>query len=181
MDDMLKYFDPHDINKSSSTYNASKLEWLNAHYIKTLPYERLASEMLEFEIDFKAMPKGEVLLNSLRERSKTLVEMSQSARTIINAPSAYDEKAYAKFITPGSKENLAKFAEILGENLDAKGYEEMTGKFLEANGLKLKDLAQALRVALTGNSVSPGIFEVLEVLGADETKKRIRNILKENK
>ena len=181
MDDMLKYFDPHDINKSSSTYNASKLEWLNAHYIKTLPYERLASEMLEFEIDFKAMPKGEVLLNSLRERSKTLVEMSQSARTIINAPSAYDEKAYAKFITPGSKENLAKFAEILGENLDAKGYEEMTGKFLEANGLKLKDLAQALRVALTGNSVSPGIFEVLEVLGADETKKRIKNILKENK
>ena len=181
MDDMLKYFDPHDINKSSSTYNASKLEWLNAHYIKTLPYERLAKEMLSFDIDFKAMPKGEVLLNSLRERSKTLVEMSQSARTIINAPSAYDEKAYAKFITPESKENLAKFAEILGENLDAAGYEEMTAKFLEANGLKLKDLAQALRVALTGNSVSPGIFEVLEVLGADETKKRIKNILKENK
>ncbi|WP_170019818.1 glutamate--tRNA ligase [Campylobacter sp. RM16190] len=179
MEDMLKYFDPHDINKSSSTYNAQKLDWLNAHYIKTLPYDRLAKEMMEFGVDFKSMPKGEVLLNSLRERSKTLVEMSDSARVIINTPKVYDEKAYAKFINETSLKILAKFGEILNENLDAKGYEELTNKFLEANGIKLKDLAQALRVSLTGSSVSPSIFEVLEVLGSDEVKNRIKNIIKE--
>ncbi|QCD51848.1 glutamate--tRNA ligase [Campylobacter sp. RM16192] len=179
MEDMLKYFDPHDINKSSSTYNAQKLDWLNAHYIKTLPYDRLAKEMMEFGVDFKSMPKGEVLLNSLRERSKTLVEMSDSARVIINTPKVYDEKAYAKFINETSLKILAKFSEILNENLDAKGYEELTNKFLEANGIKLKDLAQALRVSLTGSSVSPSIFEVLEVLGSDEVKNRIKNIIKE--
>ncbi|WP_169975536.1 glutamate--tRNA ligase [Campylobacter sp. RM16191] len=179
IDDMLKYFDPHDINKSSSTYNAQKLDWLNAHYIKTLPYDRLAKEMMEFGVDFKSMPKGEVLLNSLRERSKTLVEMSDSARVIINTPKVYDEKAYAKFINETSLKILAKFSEILNENLDAKGYEELTNKFLEANGIKLKDLAQALRVSLTGSSVSPSIFEVLEVLGSDEVKNRIKNIIKE--
>ena len=181
IEDMLKYFDPHDINKSSSTYNAQKLDWLNAHYIKTLPYERLADEMKEFGVDFRALPKGELLLNSLRERSKTLVEMSQSAKAIIDAPAAYDEKAYAKFITPSSLEILAKFAEILTLNLDAAGYEKITNEFLEQNGLKLKDLAQALRVALTGSSVSPSIFEVLEVLGSKEIKQRIQNILKERK
>ncbi|WP_169767349.1 glutamate--tRNA ligase [Campylobacter curvus] len=181
IEDMLKYFDPHDINKSSSTYNAQKLDWLNAHYIKTLPYERLADEMKEFGVDFRALPKGELLLNSLRERSKTLVEMSQSAKAIIDAPAAYDEKAYAKFITPASLEILAKFAEILTLNLDAAGYEKITNEFLEQNGLKLKDLAQALRVALTGSSVSPSIFEVLEVLGSKEIKQRIQNILKERK
>lgn len=181
IEDMLKYFDPHDINKSSSTYNAQKLDWLNAHYIKTLPYERLADEMREFGVDFRALPKGELLLNSLRERSKTLAEMSQSAKAIIDAPAAYDEKAYAKFITPSSLEILAKFAEILTLNLDAAGYEKITNEFLEQNGLKLKDLAQALRVALTGSSVSPSIFEVLEVLGSAEIKQRIQNILKERK
>ena len=181
IEDMLKYFNPNDINKSSSTYNAQKLDWLNSHYIKTLPYERLAHDMLEFGVDFKALVKGELLLNSLRERSKTLIEMADSANAIINAPKSYDEKAWAKFINENSKEILAKFAQILDRDLDAKGYEELTNKFLEQNGLKLKDLAQALRIALTGSSVSPSIFEVLEVVGSNEIKKRIQNLLKEEK
>ena len=181
IEDMLKYFNPNDINKSSSTYNAQKLDWLNSHYIKTLPYERLAHDMLEFGVDFKALIKGELLLNSLRERSKTLIEMANSANAIINAPKSYDEKAWAKFINENSKEILAKFAQILDRDLDAKGYEELTNKFLEQNGLKLKDLAQALRIALTGSSVSPSIFEVLEVVGSNEIKNRIQNLLKEEK
>ena len=181
IEDMLKYFNPNDINKSSSTYNAQKLDWLNSHYIKTLPYERLAHDMLEFGVDFKALVKGELLLNSLRERSKTLIEMANSANAIINAPKSYDEKAWAKFINENSKEILAKFAQILDRDLDAKGYEELTNKFLEQNGLKLKDLAQTLRIALTGSSVSPSIFEVLEVVGSNEIKNRIQNLLKEEK
>ena len=101
--------------------------------------------MKEFGVDFRALPKGELLLNSLRERSKTLVEMGQIAKAIIDAPAAYDENAYAKFITPASLEILAKFSEILTLNLDAAGYDKITNEFLEQNGLKLKDLAQALR------------------------------------
>ena len=100
---------------------------------------------------------------------------------LINAPKSYDEKAWAKFINENSKEILAKFAQILDRDLDAKGYEELTNKFLEQNGLKLKDLAQALRIALTGSSVSPSIFEVLEVVGSNEIKNRIQNLLKEEK
>ncbi|MGG7047538.1 MULTISPECIES: glutamate--tRNA ligase [unclassified Campylobacter] len=181
IDDMLRYFDPHDINKSASTYNPSKLEWLNAHYIKTLPYERLAKDMLGFGVDFNAHPKGELLLNILRERAKTLIDMATAANSIINAPQIYDEKACAKFITPAALEILAKYAEILTLNLDAAGYEKITNEFLELNGIKLKDLAQALRVTLTGNSVSPSIFEVLEVLGSSEIKSRISKILKEKR
>ncbi|MBR8465419.1 glutamate--tRNA ligase [Campylobacter sp. faydin G-140] len=181
MEDMLKYFDPHDINKSSSTYNAQKLDWLNAHYIKTLPYERLARELREFGINLAELKKGELLLNSLRERAKTLIELADGAKAIINRPSAYDEKAMAKFINPQSVKILAKFSEILVVDLDANGYEALTAKFLEQNGLKLKDLAQALRVSITGTSVSPSIFEVLEVLGSDEVKTRILNLMKEVK
>ncbi|AJB46087.1 glutamyl-tRNA synthetase [Campylobacter fetus subsp. testudinum] len=178
MSDMLKYFDPHDINKSASTYNLTKLDWLNAHYIKTLPYERLADDMKFFGIDFRALDKGELLLNSLRERSKTLVELKNSALNIINSPETYDEKAVVKFINAESKELLKEYADNLEDkNITAKDCEDITISFLEKRGKKLKDIAQPIRIAITGSAVSPSIFEVIEVIGVKELKSRIAALL----
>ncbi|QQF52312.1 glutamate--tRNA ligase [Campylobacter fetus subsp. venerealis] len=178
MSDMLKYFDPHDINKSASTYNLTKLDWLNAHYIKTLPYERLADDMKFFGIDFRAFDKGELLLNSLRERSKTLVELKNSALNIINSPETYDEKAVAKFINTESKELLKEYAANLEDkNISAKDCEDITIAFLEKRDKKLKDIAQPIRIAITGSAVSPSIFEVIEVIGIKELKSRIAALL----
>lgn len=179
MSDMLKYFDPHDINKSASTYNLTKLDWLNAHYIKTLPYERLADDMKFFGIDFRALDKGELLLNSLRERSKTLVELKNSALDIINSPETYDEKAVAKFINDDSKVLLSEFCIALSDDMNnAEDIQSFALSFLEARGKKLKDIAQPLRIAITGTSVSPSIFEVVEVIGIKELKARIQKLLK---
>ncbi|AHE94870.1 TPA: glutamate--tRNA ligase [Campylobacter fetus subsp. venerealis] len=178
MSDMLKYFDPHDINKSASTYNLTKLDWLNAHYIKTLPYERLADDMKFFGIDFRAFDKGELLLNSLRERSKTLVELKNSALNIINSPETYDEKAVAKFINTESKELLKEYAANLEDkNISAKDCEDITIAFLEKRDKKLKDIAQPIRIAITGSAVSPSIFEVIEAIGIKELKYRIAALL----
>lgn len=179
MNDMLKYFDPHDINKSASTYNLTKLDWLNAHYIKTLPYERLADDMKFFGIDFRTLDKGELLLNSLRERSKTLVELKNSALNIINSPETYDEKAVAKFINDDSKVLLSEFCIALSDDMNnAEDIQSFVLSFLEARGKKLKDIAQPLRIAITGTSVSPSIFEVVEVIGIKELKARIQKLLK---
>lgn len=179
MNDMLKYFDPHDINKSASTYNLTKLDWLNAHYIKTLPYERLADDMKFFGIDFRTLDKGELLLNSLRERSKTLVELKNSALNIINSPETYDEKAVAKFINNDSKVLLSEFCIALSDDMNnAEDIQSFVLSFLEARGKKLKDIAQPLRIAITGTSVSPSIFEVVEVIGIKELKARIQKLLK---
>lgn len=179
MSDMLKYFDPHDINKSASTYNLTKLDWLNAHYIKTLPYERLADDMKFFGIDFRALDKGELLLNSLRERSKTLVELKNSALNIINSPETYDEKAVAKFINDDSKVLLSEFCIALSDDMNnAEDIQSFALSFLEARGKKLKDIAQPLRIAITGTSVSPSIFEVVKVIGIKELKARIQKLLK---
>ncbi|ANE34766.1 glutamyl-tRNA synthetase [Campylobacter hyointestinalis subsp. lawsonii CCUG 27631] len=178
MSDMLKYFDPHDINKSASTYNLTKLDWLNAHYIKTLPYERLADDMKFFGIDFRALDKGELLLNSLRERSKTLVELKNSALNIINPPETYDEKAVAKFITDDAKALLNEFKdELEDKDLSAKEYEEMTMAFLDKRGKKLKDIAQPIRIAITGGTVSPSIFEIIEVIGTKALKSRVVKLI----
>nr|WP_321427574.1 glutamate--tRNA ligase [uncultured Campylobacter sp.] len=179
MSDMLRLFDPKDINKSASTYNLSKLEWLNAYYIKNSGFYELADEMLFFGIDFRGLPKGELLMSLLQERAKTLLDIKAGVELIINAPSSYDEKAMKKFVNDESKALLAQYLAEFKENLEnTSEFEHFTMEFLNSKGKTLKDLAQNVRIALTGGSVSPGIFEMMEVLGASEVKKRILEFLK---
>ena len=179
MSDMLRLFDPKDINKSASTYNLSKLEWLNAYYIKNSGFYELADEMLFFGIDFRALPKGELLMSLLQERAKTLLDIKAGVELIINAPSSYDEKAMKKFVNDESKALLAQYLAEFKEDLEnTSEFEHFTMEFLNSKGKTLKDLAQNVRIALTGGSVSPGIFEMMEVLGASEVKKRILEFLK---
>ena len=179
MSDMLRLFDPKDINKSASTYNLSKLEWLNAYYIKNSGFYELADEMLFFGIDFRGLPKGELLMSLLQERAKTLLDIKAGTELIINAPSSYDEKAMKKFVNDESKALLAQYLAEFKESLEnTSEFEHFTMEFLNSKGKTLKDLAQNVRIALTGGSVSPGIFEMMEVLGASEVKKRILEFLK---
>ena len=179
MSDMLRLFDPKDINKSASTYNLSKLEWLNAYYIKNSGFYELADEMLFFGIDFRALPKGELLMSLLQERAKTLLDIKAGAELIINAPSSYDEKAMKKFVNDESKALLAQYLAEFKDGLEnTSEFENFTTEFLNSKGKTLKDLAQNVRIALTGGAVSPGIFEMMEVLGASEVKKRILEFLK---
>ena len=179
MSDMLRLFDPKDINKSASTYNLSKLEWLNAYYIKNSGFYELADEMLFFGIDFRGLPKGELLMSLLQERAKTLLDIKAGTELIINAPSSYDEKAMKKFVNDESKALLAQYLAEFKEGLEnTSEFEHFTMEFLNSKGKTLKDLAQNVRIALTGGSVSPGIFEMMEVLGASEVKKRILEFLK---
>lgn len=179
MSDMLRLFDPKDINKSASTYNLSKLEWLNAYYIKNSGFYELADEMLFFGIDFRGLPKGELLMSLLQERAKTLLDIKAGVELIINAPSSYDEKAMKKFVNDESKALLAQYLAEFKDGLEnTSEFEHFTMEFLNSKGKTLKDLAQNVRIALTGGSVSPGIFEMMEVLGANEVKKRILEFLK---
>ena len=179
MSDMLRLFDPKDINKSASTYNLSKLEWLNAYYIKNSGFYELADQMLFFGIDFRGLPKGELLMSLLQERAKTLLDIKAGVELIVNAPSSYDEKAMKKFVNDESKALLAQYLAEFKEGLEnTSKFEHFTMEFLNSKGKTLKDLAQNVRIALTGGSVSPGIFEMMEVLGANEVKKRILEFLK---
>ena len=177
MEEMKRYFDPNHISKSASTFNQTKLEWLNAHYIKSSGDDELVAQLVEFGVDIRSHAKKHLIAQQYKQRAKTLAEMADGIKALLNRPSCYDEKAHKKFITENSLSLLAKFKEILGVNLSAKECEEETMKFLDANGVKLKDLAQPLRVAITGGSVSPSIFEICEILGSDEVKIRISNLI----
>lgn len=175
--ELERLFDPHHISKSASSCNFKKLEWLNAHYIKTLPFERINNQLKELGLDLSSIPKAEFLLDLLRERAKTLLEIISGAKDILEAPKHYDEAAMNKFIKNENLAFLKNYVDELEAQNSAGEFEDFTNKFLEKNGIKLKDIAQALRIALTGSAVSPSIFEVLEFLGVQECKQRIQKFL----
>lgn len=177
LEDLKQLFDPNHINKSASCYNFKKLEWLNAHYIKTLPFEELNRQLKALGFDLSAYEKAGFLLDMLRERSKTLLEIISSAKSLINDPKEYDEKAMQKFVNEKSLLLLQNYSNELNNQSNAKDFEDFTNEFLQKNDIKLKDLAQTIRIALTGSAVSPSIFEVLEFLGVQKSKDRIQNLL----
>ncbi|MBZ7953723.1 MULTISPECIES: glutamate--tRNA ligase [Campylobacter] len=178
LEDLKKVFNPNHINKSASCYNFKKLEWLNAHYIKTLPFEEINHQLKELEFDLSVYEKAEFLLDLLRERAKTLLEIINGAKSIIEVPKNYDEQAINKFVNEKNLDLLKKYANELSNQSLASDFESFTNEFLQKNDVKLKELAQPIRIALTGTAVSPSIFEVLEFLGVEECKKRMEIFLK---
>jgi glutamyl-tRNA synthetase len=175
MQEMIELFDPNDINASASAFNAQKLDWLNAHYIKTLPAPQLMEELLAFDVDLRNHPQGELLLDSLRERAKTLIDLANGAKSILNKPQSYDEKAVKKFINENTLMLLNDFAKALSQSSASlhSEFEEVAKGVLEAHNVGLGKLAQPIRIAITGTSVSPSVFEVMAVLGKDEVLNRI--------
>lgn len=184
MEEMLEWFDPNTINKSASAYNKEKLLWLNAHYIKSASYERICDLLKPFGVDVSLHVKKELLIDALKDRAKTMKEFALLAQQIIETPTTYDETAVAKFLSKEAVGILEAYLDALHvkQNLAlAQEFEVFTKEFLEQQGLKLKDLAQSIRIAMVGSSVSPAIFDVLEIIGYNEVLKRIQNLLSKQK
>lgn len=180
--DMLKLFDPNDINKSASAYNADKLLWLNSQYIKTLHVDRLAEVLKDYDLDLSSFKNKEKLINVLRDRVKTMIELANSAKSIINEPTTYDEKSVKKFLQGDALEILKEFNDELknrGNREKTEEFEEVAKSFLEKKSLKLKDLAQPIRIAIVGSAVSPSVFEVLSIVGFELVIKRIDKLIGE--
>ncbi len=179
--EMLELFDPKEINKSASAYNAQKLLWLNAHYIKNASYERLIEELKSFGVNIEDHDKREILVDALRDRAKTLVEFAEMARAILDAPRNYDEKAMKKFINEEAIGILRKYAAYLGISESPLhlpvDFEQVTKAFMEKEGLKMKQLAQPIRIAMVGSAVSPSVYDVLSIVGKEEAIRRIEALI----
>jgi glutamyl-tRNA synthetase len=184
LSEMQEFFDPSDINKSASAYNAQKLEWINTQYIKSLPTKRLIDVLKEYGTDLSEFEKAEDLVNLLRDRAKDMNEFSLMASSILNTPKEYDEQAVTKFLNKESLELLSAYNEVLkasGDLISTQDFEIKAKELLEMQGKKLKDLAQPIRIAMVGNAVSPSVFDVLSVVGYKNVIQRIDNLLDRSK
>ncbi|NLM99568.1 MAG: glutamate--tRNA ligase [Campylobacteraceae bacterium] len=175
--EMIELFNPYEINSSASAFNAQKLDWLNAHYIKTLPAKYLIEELKKEDIFIENHPEKELLIDSLRQRSKNMIELAMGIKSILDEPKEYDEKAVKKFI---NEEAILLLEEFNGELLrDEDGdYDGLLKRILAKHEIGFGKLAQPIRIALTGSSVSPSVGDVIAILGKKETLKRVENFNK---
>ena len=193
-EEMIAAFDLPQIGRSPARFDFAKLENLNGHYIRASSDADLLAEIERLlphiapgpELSGGLTPdlraKFLAAMPGLKERAKTLVELIDSARYLYaQRPVALDEKAAALLDTGGRALLTDLTAELAAvEPWTAEMTEAAVRAFSERAGLKLGAIAQPLRAALTGRTTSPGIFEVLSVLGKDETLARLSDQANDN-
>ena len=179
-EELIEKFTLDNVGKSAAVFNPEKLQWLNGWYIRNKPPEEIAGLvlpiLLDKGIDAELDNKLVMIVKELSQRAKTLLDIADSLGYFYADEIEYDEKAAGKFLTPGTADVLKELTERLSltEPFTAEEIQKVFEGMMEERGMKLGTIAQPVRVALTGGTVSPGIFEVTEILGKDDVIKRLK-------
>jgi len=179
VEEMIRFFDITDVNKSASAFNGEKLAWLNQQHMMRDPAARLI-EPLRRLLSCDGVQAGddaqlEQIVLAQRERAKTLKEMSDNSRFFFAAPTAYDDKAVRKHVTADVLALLEDVARELAELEDwtAPALHALINGFAVGKRLSLGKLAQPIRLAVCGGTISPPIDATLAILGRTESLARI--------
>jgi len=180
LEEMVRLFDIADVNKSASVFDVHKLTWLNQQHMMRAPAASLAP-VLRWHLNRAGIGAAddatlERIVLAQRERSKTLLEMAQNSLFFFRAPAAYDEKAVRKHVTPEALELLADARSKLAQLNDwsAAAIHELINAVAVARGASLGKLAQPIRLAVCGGTISPPIDATLEILGREESIERLQ-------
>jgi glutamyl-tRNA synthetase len=178
--ELIEKFDLEHLGRSAGMFDASRMTALNAKHIQAKSASELVPDLLP-HLRRSGIDAGEdeftrKVVETLQPRSKTLKDMAQGARFYYVDTPEMDEKAAAKFLTPDVRDMRDQIADAIDAVSDftQPSLEEIFKKVMEDFNLGFGKIAQPLRVAVTGTTVSPGIFEMLLALGKDRTVERIR-------
>lgn len=182
---IIQWFDTDAIGKSPARLDLAKLTHINAHYLREADNQRLldlSREFLKAKLarEMTAIEETRLLrgMNGLKQRAKTLVELADSAAFYCALP-PLDDKAM-KFTTPEAKTLIQAVISCLEITSDftESTLEGLVRQVAEQTGQKLGNIAQPLRVALTSSTISPSVFEIMEVLEKEETLNRLKAFVK---
>jgi glutamyl-tRNA synthetase len=183
-EELIEHFDLKHVGASSAVFDVAKLDWLSHQWIKQTPSAGLAEALVPFveRAGLRVPPDRAWLarvIDSLKERARTLQEMVEAGHFYFRAPAAWEPEAVRKLFTPDGIARLRLLADRLGAlaPFDAEHVESLVRQLAAERGLKLVDLAQLARLAVTGRTISPPIFQVMALLGRDETLARIEAAL----
>jgi glutamyl-tRNA synthetase len=187
-DELIEKFSMENIGKSAAIFNPEKLLWLNSQYIMNTDAEKLAQMVMSFLVREGIISEGKLIdlkwlskaVSTFRERAKTLAELARLLRYYIVEYVEYDEKAKTKFLNEKSRDILIELKDNLEtlKDFSASELDKTFRSIIEKHNIKLGSLAQPVRVAITGGTESPGIFEVLEIVGKEKTIKRLDRAIK---
>lgn len=182
-EELIEKFSLEHIGKSAGVFDMDKLLSLNADHIKIMPPRALTLHLLPFmKARGYAAEEGPYLdqvILTLNARSKTLDEMAEAARFYYEDTVSYDPVAADKFLKTEALEPLTLLVQKLESTPDftVAGLEAIFLSVMETTGLKLGKIAQPVRVALTGKTASPGIFEIMEILGINQVIARLKKAI----
>ncbi len=183
-EELIEKFSLEHVGKSAAVFNPDKLLWLNSHYITSMDQKEIIIRLRPYLITDGLIKEDTVLddawmgkvIASLKERCRTLIEFTSAARYFFSDEVETDPEAAKKFLTPGNRGVLEDVLKRI-ESLSAFSETDIDSLFkaiMADRGIKMGQVAQPVRVALTGRTVSPGIFEVIDILGKDKVIRRIR-------
>ncbi|HLW90939.1 MAG TPA: glutamate--tRNA ligase family protein, partial [Roseiarcus sp.] len=186
-EEMVEAFDLSLIGRSPSRFDFAKLENMNGHYMRATPDAELAAALIDAlpylpggpafaaKLDAAARAKLLAAMPGLKERAKTLIELLDGAGYLFaERPLALDDRA-SEIVAHGGRAHIAALLprlRALGE-WTSLAIEAAVRDYADESGAKLGQIAQPLRAALTGRATSPGIFDVLAVLGREESLGRL--------
>lgn len=186
-EELIQHFNLENITTSAAVFNPEKLLWINQEYIKNTPPLELAPSWEPILVKENILPEGHGLsmeeiarpIASLNQRATTLVEMAQKSAFYFKTELEFDEKAQAKFLTPEAQPLLQSLVSKLANlnDFSESALETTFKEIVEQADIKLGKLAQPVRIALTGKKESPGIYEVLHLLGKDVSISRLNNAI----
>ncbi len=183
LDEMIQLFDITDVNKAASSFNTDKLLWLNQHYIKTSTPEHIAQHlswhMGQHGIDPSVGPALVEVVKLQQERAKTLVEMATNSVFFYRAAETYDDKAAKKNLTANSLTLLTEMGQRLSTLADWQAepiHDEIKACSVE-NEVGMGKVAQPIRVAVTGTTISPPLDTTLAILGRERTLSAIQKAI----
>jgi glutamyl-tRNA synthetase len=181
--ELIEKFGFDHVGAGGAKYDLKKLAAVQGEHVRLLPAARIAQLALPFVHARAGLegvqaddPRLVPAFESVRVRASTLADAAERVDFYFREP-VFDDAARKKFLTPAVAPHLAGLAEVVAstESFSAPELEQRTDAWLAANGLAMKDVAQAARVALTGRSAAPGLFEIMLVLGRDESVRRVRH------
>ncbi len=184
LDESRELFSLDKVSKKAAVYDVKKLTWMNGQYLSSLDNKKVVEQAVPFLVEAGLVTADEAkarhdylagLIDVVRVRVKTLKELAEAAAPFFRELSGYDEKGAEKYFKPESAARLVACREAIEKapEFTAAALEDAYTALSEALGLKLADLVHPSRLALTGKTVSPGLFDVMLLLGREKTLARL--------
>lgn len=186
-EELIEKFTLESVGNSAAIFNPDKLLWVNSQYIHNADLDRLSILLMPFLYKEGLIKEGESpdeerlkkIIASLKQRSRTIAEIASSAAYFFKEDIEIDKKDADNVLKQESLKILERLSIRLEElsDFNQRAIEEAFKGFVEKEGLKLSQIAQPARIALTGRTVSPGIYEVMDILGKERTLKRLKKVV----
>lgn len=177
----VEWFTLEGVGKSPARFDREKLNFINAHYLRAKSGEELYALIMPFlkqnlaEIYKERIIRG---MDGLKQRAETLVELAECAQIYVAKKAVLDEKSQ-HILSHGGQKLLQSFAEVLikCENWDKERLQELGNDYAASHQIKSSIVMQSLRAGVLGTFAAPGIYEVMEILGKEETLARLKDVI----